>query len=207
MSAPEPTDTLNRTQSTASDAAQGASNPAPTAEANAEAAPGAAAANSSADALAAAKKEAADNYDRYLRAVADMENLRRRSAREKDELRQYAASKVLEDLLPVLDNLGLGIAAAKQPNADVKTLVGGVEMVLNQLKSALSNHGLQEINPAGQPFDPNLHESVAAQPSAEVADGNVLNVIRVGYSLNGRLLRPATVVLSSGAPQADRPVV
>ena len=206
MSAPEPTDTLNSTQSTPAGAAQGAAAPAPTAEANAETAPGAASA-ASADALAAAKKEAADNYDRYLRTVADMENLRRRTAREKDELRQYAASKVLEDLLPVMDNLGLGISAAKQPNADVKSLVGGVEMVLNQLKSALSNHGLKEINPVGQTFDANLHESLSAQPSADIPEGNVLTVVRIGYSLNGRLLRPASVVLSSGAPKSDRPVV
>lgn len=150
------------------------------------------------DALATAKKEASDNYDRYLRAVADLENFRRRTAREKDELRQYAATRVLEDLLPVLDNLGLGIAAAKQPGADLQKLIGGVELVLNQFRSALENHGLKEINPAGQAFDANQHESLSAQPSATVPDGNVLTVVRTGFSLNGRLLRPASVVLSSG---------
>src|SRR5579872_4165856 len=80
------------------------------------------------DALAAAKKEAADNLDRYLRAVADLENLRRRTVRDKEELRLFAASRLLEDLLPALDNLGLGLAAAKQPNADLKALAGGVEL-------------------------------------------------------------------------------
>src|ERR1700712_1205268 len=107
-----------------------------------------------ADAVGGAKQEAAANYDRYLRTVADLENFRRRTVREKDELRQFASSRVLEDLLPILDNLGLGIAAAKAPNADLKTLVGGISMVQEQLKSALAGHGLKEISPAGQTFDP-----------------------------------------------------
>src|SRR5882724_4743662 len=85
--------------------------------------------------LAAAKKEAADNYDRFMRTAADLENLRKRTIREKEELRLFAASRVLEDLLPVLDNLSLGLAAAKQSNADLKTLTGGVDMVLKQFKS------------------------------------------------------------------------
>lgn len=155
--------------------------------------------------LAAAKKEAADNYERYLRAVADLENFRRRTVKEKDELRQFAASRVLEDLLPVMDNLGLGIAAAKQPNADLKSLIGGVEMVLNQFKSALSGHGLKEIAAAGQPFDANFHESLSAQPSEDVPEGHVLTVVRTGYTLNGRLLRAASVVVSSGPAKAGSP--
>ena len=150
--------------------------------------------------VAAAKKEAADNYDRYVRSVADMDNFRRRTVREKDELRQFAASKVLEDLLPVIDNLVLGLAAAKAPNADLKTLVGGIGMVAEQLKTSLASHGLKEVNPLGQPFDPNLHEAISQQPSAEVAEGSVATVVRTGYTLNGRLLRPASVVVSTGAP-------
>ncbi len=150
------------------------------------------------DALAAAKQEAAVMQDRYLRAVADLENFRRRTVREKEELRLYATSRVLEDLLPVLDNLALGITAAKQPGADATSLVGGVEMVLVQLKAGLKSHGLKEINPAGQPFDAHLHEAISAQPSADVPEGSVVTVVRTGFSLNGRLLRPASVVVSSG---------
>lgn len=168
------------------------------AEANPESA--AKAAPSLEEQLAAAKAEAALHYDRYVRAIADHENFRKRVAREKDELRQYAASRVLEDLFPVLDNLGLGLAAADQPNASVQTLKEGVAMVQTQLKSTLEQHGLKEINPVAQAFDAHQHEALAQQPSAEVAEGIVLNVIRVGYSLNGRLLRPASVVVSSGAP-------
>ena len=104
----DPTDTLN--------------NPVPAAEPEAKA-----------PAAPDAKQEAAANYDRYLRAVADLENFRRRAVREKDELRQFATSRVLEDLLPVMDNLALGLNAAKQPGADLKTLSGGVDMVLTQI--------------------------------------------------------------------------
>ena len=180
----ESTDTLNSGQTNAPDGASAVPSPAEPAI--------------TAEALTAAKNEAAENYNRYLRAVADLENFRRRTVREKDELRQYAASGVLEDLLPVVDNLTLALVAAKQPNADLKNLTGGVEMVLTQLKSAMASHGLKEINPSGQAFDANLHEAISAQPSPEIPEGTVSSVVRPGFSLNGRLLRPASVVVSSG---------
>lgn len=148
--------------------------------------------------LDAAKAEAAANLDKFMRAVADLENFRRRTVREKDELRTVATGRVLEDIFPVLDNLALAVSAAKQPKADLKSLVGGVEMVLAQLKSALASHGLKEINPAGQAFDPHQHEAISHEPSPTVKEEHVLNVVRTGYSLNGRLLRPAAVVVSSG---------
>ena len=151
-----------------------------------------------ADPLAAALKEAADNYDRFMRATADLENFRRRTVREKEELRLFAASRVLEDLLPILDNLALGLAAAKKPNADLKNLSGGIEMVLQQLKGLLGSHGLKEISPVGQPFDPHQQEAISHQPSDEAEPETVLSVVRPGYILNGRLLRPASVILSSG---------
>jgi len=154
--------------------------------------------------LAAAKAEAAANYEKYLRTAADLENFRRRTVREKDDLRTAATGRVLEDIFPVLDTLGMAIAAAKQPNADLKSLIGGVEMVLGQLKNALASHGLKEISPSGQPFDPHQHEAISHQPSADVKEEHVLNVVRTGYSLNGRLLRPASVIVSSGAASADK---
>jgi molecular chaperone GrpE len=154
--------------------------------------------------IAAARQEAAANHDRYLRSVADLENFRRRTVREKDELRQFATSRVLEDLLPVLDNLGLGLTAAKQPGADLTTLIGGIEMVLTQFKSALASHGLKEINPLGLPFDANLHESISAETSREIPEGNVVTVVRPGFTLNGRLLRPASVVVSSGPDKGGK---
>ena len=147
--------------------------------------------------LAAAVKEAAANQERYLRSVADLENYRKRMLREKDELRQYAAANVVEDIIPILDNLGLGIAAAKQ-QTEIKAIVDGVGLVLEQFKSTLGRHGLKEVNPIGQPFDHNLHESIAHQPSETVPAENVMQVVRMGYTLNGRLLRPASVIVSSG---------
>ncbi len=142
--------------------------------------------------------------DRYLRLAADMENLRRRTVREKDEIRQYAAGRLLEDLMPVLDSLGLGLAAAKSPAGDLNGLVSGMTMVSDQLRNVLGQHGLKEINPAGQIFDPNLHEAIASQPHAEIADGFVIQVVRTGYSLNGRVLRPASVVVSSGPAKEEK---
>ena len=204
MTASDQADSLNKTPSTSPTSPQAAP---PEAPAGATTAQDVEIVDEQLAALATAKKEAADAHDRYLRLAADMENLRRRTVREKDELRQFAAGRVLEDLLPVLDNLGLGIAAAKAPNADLKGLVGGIGMVQDQLKNVLSQHGLKEINPAGQKFDPNQHESIAAQPSADVAEGNVLQVVRTGYSLNGRLLRPASVVVSNGAAKQENPVI
>jgi len=149
------------------------------------------------EALAAAKKEALANYDRYLRAVADLENFRKRTAREKQEQQQFGALHLMQGLLPVIDNLNLGLAAARQ-QADAKTIADGVTMVLGQFKDVLERHGLKEVNPAGQKFDPHLHESISHLPSAEVPEEHVLQVVRTGYTLNGRLVRAASVVLSSG---------
>lgn len=148
--------------------------------------------------LAAARQEAAAAHERYLRAVADLENFRKRTVREKDELRQFAAANVLEDLIPVLDNLGLGLAAAGQ-QTDAQSVAQGVAMVIDQLKSTLGRHGLRELDPAGAAFDPHQHDCLAHQPDAAVPAEHVMQVVRLGYALHGRLLRPASVVVSSGA--------
>ena len=148
--------------------------------------------------LVAAKAEAAANYDKFMRTAADLENFRRRTVREKDELRTAVTGRVLEDIFPVLDNLALALVAGKQSGAEVKALTGGVEMVLAQLKSALASHGLKEISPLGQAFDPHQHEAISHAPSADVKEEHVVTVVRTGYSLNGRLLRPASVIVSSG---------
>ncbi len=150
-----------------------------------------------AEPLAAAKAEAAANYDRYLRAVADLENYRRRAAREREELRQFASVNLLQHLLPVLDNLRLAVAAASQEGG-AKTIVDGVAMVLDQFNGVLTRHGLKELNPVGEKFDPHQQESLSHQPSADVPEEHILQVVRTGYSYHGRLLRPASVILSSG---------
>ena len=154
--------------------------------------------------LAAAKKEAATNYDRYIRAVADLENYRRRVTREKDELRQYAVSSLMEELVPVLDNVTLALAAARQ-QSDAKAIGDGVTLVLEQLKGTLARQGLKEVNPAGQKFDPNFHECISHQPDDKVAEEHVMQVVRTGYILNGRLVRPASVIVSSGPAKPIEP--
>jgi molecular chaperone GrpE len=151
--------------------------------------------------IAAAKKEAAENYERYLRSVADLDNYRKRAVRDREDAAHRAATRILEDLVPVLDNLGHALNATRGANADLKSLSGGVEMIVSQLQSALAAHGLAEISPVGKPFDPNLHEAIAQQPSAEVPADHVAACVRVGYTLNGRLVRAASVVVSTGKPE------
>lgn len=147
--------------------------------------------------LEQSRKEKEDLYQKVLRAAADFENFRKRSIREKEELRKFAVSGLIEDLLPVLDNLELGLAAAdKHPEA--KAVSDGFRMVAQQIVSILERNGLECLNPVGEDFDPNYHESVGFQPSDEVEDHKVLQVVRKGYSLNGRILRAASVIVSSG---------
>ena len=155
--------------------------------------------------LATALQAAASAKDAQLRAAADLENFRRRTVREKDELRAFAASRIVEELLPVVDNLGFAITAAQAPNAELKAITDGVEMVSTQFKTALGNHGLKEVNPVDAEFDPNLHEALSQQPSETVPEGHVLQVVRIGYTLNGRLLRPASVLVSGGPPAEETP--
>lgn len=148
--------------------------------------------------LAQAKSEAVESYNSYLRAVADLDTYRRRVVREKEELKQYAISSLLEDFLPIYDNLGLGLMSAEQ-SSDPKVLVQGIQMVLTQFKSLLEEKGISEVAPEkGSEFDPNKHEAFQTKPSDEVEEGRVLQLMRKGFSMNGRLIRPASVVVSGG---------
>lgn len=152
--------------------------------------------------LAVAKAEASENYNNYLRSVADLDTYRRRVMREKDELKQYAISGLLEDFLPVYDNLGLGLMSAEQ-TTDPKIVVQGIQMVMTQFKSLLLDNGISEVAPAaGDDFDPNLAEAFQTQPSDEVEEGKVLTLMRKGFMLNGRLIRPASVVVSGGPAES-----
>lgn len=148
--------------------------------------------------LDAALAESAKYKEQTLRALADLDNFRRRAAREKEDLRLYATAGLLEDLLPALDNLRLGLQSAMQAHPEAKAVIDGIKLVADQLRGVLAQHGLKEVDPAGQVFDAKFHESVAEQPSAEIPEGNVLQVLRPGYVLNDRLLRAASVVVSSG---------
>lgn len=140
--------------------------------------------------------------ERYLRTVADLENYRKRAVREKEEARKQAACSILEDLLPILDHFQLGLKSAEEHEGG-KAFAEGFRMILKQMEGALKQNGLEEINPENAVFDPNFHESIAHLPHETVEDGHIIEVHRVGYRLHERLLRPAQVVVSSGAPTTE----
>ena len=152
--------------------------------------------------LEKAQAEALEMKTRYLRSVADMENYRKRIAREKQEIIRSAAAGVIESLLPVLDNMKLGLQAADN-HPEAKDVTIGFKMVDDQFKKTLSEQGLEELIPDGETFDPNLHECIAHQPSDEVEEDKVIATVRAGYRLNERLIRAASVIVSSGPAKAD----
>lgn len=145
-----------------------------------------------------ARREASEMKTRYLRSVADMENFRKRVAREKQDTIRSAAAGVVEKLLPVLDNMKLGLRAAEN-HPEARDVTEGFRMVDTQLRKVLGEEGLEEIRPDGEKFDPNTQECLSHQPSPEVPEDHVIETVRSGYRLNDRLLRPANVVVSSGS--------
>lgn len=156
------------------------------------------------DEAAGLQAQADEFRDRFLRVAADLENFRKRSARERQEAVQFANQALLEKLIPVLDNLDMALAALSgAQGASVESVKTGVEMVFGQLKNVLREAGLQEIDASGQPFNPAWHEAVSQQESADVPEGQVIQQLRKGYKLRERLLRPASVVVAR-QPQAER---
>jgi molecular chaperone GrpE len=149
--------------------------------------------------LIAAEERAKNHWDQYLRAIADMDNVRKRAAKDLESARQFAVEKFAQDLIGVKDSLELGISTFSKEGggkADVASLVEGQSATLRLLAKAFEKAQIEEINPEGQPFNPELHEAMMAQPS-DAAPNTVLTVIQRGYQLNGRLLRPARVVVSA----------
>ncbi|CAN5585333.1 nucleotide exchange factor GrpE [soil metagenome] len=145
------------------------------------------------------KSEVATLKDAVLRARAEMDNYRKRMAREKEEAIRYSNVALLESLIPIVDNFELGLEAAKNAT-DASGIVMGLGMVRKQLEDFLRSHGVETLDATGQPFDPNLHEAVGHEAHAEVEEGKVISQLRKGYKLKDRLIRPATVVVSKGAP-------
>ena len=143
----------------------------------------------------AAKAE--ENWERLLRTTADFDNFKKRAAREKIEVGQYASLSLLQKLLPVLDNFEMALAAAQTAQGDkLASLQSGVGMIQQQLKSALAETGLEEIDATGKPFDPMLHEAVSQQETTDVPEDHVAQQLRKGYKVKERLLRPATVIVA-----------
>lgn len=141
--------------------------------------------------------KAQENWDRLVRVTAEFENFRKRAAREKEEAVRYANHKLLERLLPVLDSFDMAISAAGAHGPDAsQSLKEGIELVLQQLKSVLTDAGLEEIEAHGKPFDPNLHEAVSQLETDDVEEGHVAQQVRKGYLLRDRLVRPSSVIVA-----------
>lgn len=135
--------------------------------------------------------------DLAMRSQADFENYKKRCAREKEDAIKYANSSLLERLLPIIDNFELGLSAARS-EGDQSPIYSGMSLVLKQMNDFLADNGAQPIDAVGQKFDPNLHEAIAHEPSDEVPENQIIRQTRRGYRYKDRLLRPSSVVVSSG---------
>ncbi len=156
------------------------------------------------DPIAQAQTEAEKWKDLAYRSQAELDNFRKRTAREAQETRAYANSELLRSILPILDNFEMGLDAARA-ESETSMIFMGMQMVHRQFQDFLKDFGVQEIEALGQPFDPNLHDAVSQEPSSEQPEGAILRVTRRGYRLKERLLRPASVIVASApepAPQA-----
>jgi molecular chaperone GrpE len=152
--------------------------------------------------LAQLKAELDKYKDIALRSVADLDNYRKRMAREKDDAIRYANANFLERLIPILDNFELGLQAAKAGGGQ-SAILDGMKMVFKQLQDFLVSCGVETIEATGEHFDPNLHEAIAQEENAEVEEGVVIRQLRKGYRLKDRLIRPANVVVSKGMPVGE----
>ena len=138
-----------------------------------------------------------DWKDRYARTLADFDNYRKRMARDREELAQFAAKDILKDLLPTVDNLALALDKAENKE---DPFVQGVKLAYDGFLKVLADHGATPLDSVGEPFDTNFHDALAQLPSADVPEGTVMNEVKRGWLLHGKLLRAAQVVVSSGAP-------
>ena len=144
-----------------------------------------------------ARAKADDHWDQLLRTRAEMENLRRRHALELEKAHKYALDSFVKDLLGVRDSLELALEAASKEQADLASLREGTELTLKQMADVMSRFGVERLDPRGEPFNPEYHQAMTLQPSTEVPPNTVTTVIQKGYVLNGRLVRPAMVIVSS----------
>ena len=143
-----------------------------------------------------ARSKADDHWNQVLRLQAELDNLRKRHQRELENAHKYGLEKFINELLGVRDSLELGYAAAQDENADVAKLREGTELTLKLLTDVMEKFGVEVIDPEGEPFDPDFHQAISTQPRDDVPPNTVVGVIQKGYKLNGRLIRPALVLVS-----------
>jgi molecular chaperone GrpE len=136
------------------------------------------------------EKESAENYDKYLRAVAELDNYRKRAAREKTDIIKYGKEDVIKDILPFMDSLD---RALEHNTGDIQSFKDGIALIQEQLLCCLKKHGVERIDAAGQDFDPNFHEALMQVESDQHEDNKIVTEMEKGYLLNGRLLRPSRV--------------
>lgn len=148
--------------------------------------------------LEEARNKAAENWDQVLRVQAELENSRRRAQRDVESAHKYALEKFALELLPVKDSLEMGLDAASSEDANVEKLREGTELTLKMLANAMEKFGIKEVNPVGEPFDPEQHQAMTMQESEEHEPNTVIAVMQKGYLLNDRLIRPAMVVVCKG---------
>lgn len=158
------------------------------------------------EATAKLEQEKAELKDKLLRALAEMENLRRRTEKEVADTRAYAISAFARDMLSVADNLRRAVETvpeeARKADERLSALIEGVELTERELAKALERHGVRKLDPAGEKFDPNLHQAMFEAPHDKLAKGQVHTVVQPGYAIGERVLRPALVGVSSGTPAA-----
>jgi molecular chaperone GrpE len=152
--------------------------------------------------LAAKTREIAELNDKYLRALAESENIRKRARQQSEETVRLQRENLIRDLLPIVDNLERAVQAARG-EADSRVIVDGVEMVLRSLLDLLKTHGVTPLTVVGQPFDPNRHEAVDQVESAEHPPNTVVSEFHRGYLIGDRMLRPARVAVAKGGRAAD----
>jgi molecular chaperone GrpE len=143
-----------------------------------------------------ARTKADENWDQLMRSQAEMDNLRKRNQRDLEHAHKFALEKFSQELLQVWDSLELGHQAALDKNVDVAKLREGTELTLKLLVSVMEKNGIQQINPEGEPFNPEYHQAMSIQERSDVAPHTVVAVVQKGYLLNGRLIRPAMVIVS-----------
>ncbi len=147
--------------------------------------------------LEEAEKKAEENWDQLVRAKAELENIRRRSERELENAHKYALEKFAQELLPVIDSMEMGVAAAQDENADVSKLREGTEMTLKMFLNAIDKFGIKSVHPVNEEFNPEHHQAMSMIDSDQHEPNTVIDVMQKGYLLNDRLVRPAMVVVSS----------
>ena len=151
--------------------------------------------------LAALQKKADEHYDQLVRAHAEIENLKRRHTQELEKAHKYALDKFVGEPLTIWDSLELGLQAAQNDEADVASLREGTELTVKMFGDVMEKFNVERINPEGEAFNPEFHQAMSMVPNAEMAPNTVMAVMQKGVSLNGRLIRPAMVVVSQAIPE------